>query len=134
MISDIELATSSCPHEFQQGTTASIKEHFDIVLNSRGWVNNVRIDPSINSSVNFLKSDVAFVIQLGNVARFYADVLKLTHLEQKGVINLGILAVACNFEAKLLGANYANYERVVRELKVFSNVLSYPILVLGLSN
>lgn len=134
LIGDIELAIDSCPHKFQQGATGDIKEHFDIVLNSRGWVNNVRIDPSLNSSINFMKTDVAFVIQLGNIARFYADVLKLTTLMQKGITKLGVLAVACNSEAILLGANYANYERVARELKVFDQILSYPIFVIGLSN
>jgi hypothetical protein len=133
-IADIVHTIDKCPLHFEQGASPKIKSYFDNVLNSRGWVNNVKIDQSTQTTVNFVKLDVAFVLQLGNVARIYADVLKLSYLQQKSITGLGIIAVACNPESKLLGANYANFERVVRELKVYSEILFYPLLVLGLSN
>jgi hypothetical protein len=133
-IADIIYTINQCPLHFEPGASPKIKSFFDTVLNTRGWVNDVRMDQSIQTTVNFVKLDVAFVLQLGNVARIYADVLKLSYLQQKNITGLGILAVACNPESKLLGTNYANFNRVVRELRVYSEILIYPILVLGLSN
>ena len=133
-IADIVNTIELCSLGFEPGASPKIKSFFDTALNTRGWVNDVRIDQSIQATINFVKLDVAFVLQLGNVARIYADIIKLSYLQQKRITRLGILAVACNPESKLLGANYANFERVVRELLVYRDILVYPMLVLGLSN
>lgn len=133
-IADIVCAIHHCPLRFEPGASPKIKSYFDIVLNSKGWVNDVKIDPCLHNTVNFVKLDLAFVLQLGNIARIYADVLKLSYLQQKNITKLGILAVACNPESKLLGANYANFERVVRELTIYKDILVYPLYILGLSN
>lgn len=133
-IADIVYTIHHCPHNFEPGASPKIKSYFDTVLNAKGWVNDVKIDPSLHNTVNFVKLDVAFVLQLGNVARIYADVLKLSYLQQKNITRLGILAIACNPESKLLGANYANFERVVRELTIYRDILVYPLYILGLTN
>jgi hypothetical protein len=131
---DIVTTVKSCPHSFARSNPSIIKAFFNEALNKIGWVSDVKIDYRIQATVNFLKDDVAFVLQLGNVARIYADLLKFSYLKEKGIINLGVIALACKHEAKLLGANYANYERLVNELQVYKNIISTPMLILGLTN
>lgn len=133
-LSNISEVITNCPHIFQPSASPKIKSYFEESLNRKGWVSNVRIDSRTAASVSFMKLDVAFVFQVGNIARAYADLLKLTLLVHKQVTSIGILAVACRNEAKLMGANYANYERVVNELVVYSDILFYPLLVLGITN
>jgi hypothetical protein len=134
LLIDIETTVNSCPYSFARSNPSIIKAYFNKCLNKKGWVSNVRIDHRIQATVNFLNTDVAFVLQLGNVARIYADLIKFSYLKEKGILNLGIIALACKDEAKLLGANYANYERLINELQVYENIILTPILVLGLAN
>jgi len=133
-LQDIELAVNSCPYPFAYSNPPKIKTFFDTYLNGKGWVSNVRIDYRTNMTINFMKENVAFVLQLGNVARVYADLIKLSYLYEKQLINTGIIAVACKNEAKLLGQNYANFDRLVNELKVYGKVILTPMVIIGLSN
>lgn len=69
--------------------------------------------------------------QTGNVGRIYADLLKLQTLYVKGNITAGIILIPQIKTAKALGANMANYERLIRELPIFSQVITMPIVVIG---
>lgn len=61
----------------------------------------------------------------------YADLLKLQTLYVKGNITAGIILIPTDSTANELGSNMANYERHVRELPLFSQVITMPIVVIG---
>ena len=69
--------------------------------------------------------------QTDNVGRIYADLLKLQTLYTKGNIIAGIILVPQIKTAKELGSNMANYERLIRELPIFSQVITMPLVVIG---
>lgn len=110
-----------------------IKSRISGKFNDKGWADKVRLGSS-KLTINFLKSKVGVCFQIGNVARTYADILKLCQLYKNGVIDVGIMIVPHKPESKKLGANYAQFDRLASELEQFKDIISTPILVLGLSN
>lgn len=102
-------------------------------FNQKGWADKVRVGNS-NLTISFLKGKVGICFQIGNVARTYADILKLTQLSQKGIIEAGVIIVPLTQESKMMGANYAQFERLSKDLSHFNEIVPAPILVIGLSN
>lgn len=85
-------------------------------------------------TISFLKDKIGLCIQLGNVSRTYADILKLNYLGHNGKISAGVIIVPGVLETKKLGANYARFDRLSREIELFSEIIETPILVLSLSD
>lgn len=110
-----------------------IKKAISTSFNQRGWADKVKVGNS-NLTISFLKSKVGVCFQLGNVARTYADILKLMQLHKKGIIDVGIIYVPHAIESKKMGANYAQFGRLAKELTLFKDIVTTPILVIGLSN
>lgn len=102
-------------------------------FNAKGWADKIKVGNS-RLTISFLKSKVGVCFQLGNVARTYADILKLSQLGKKNVIDIGVIVVPHKIESKILGANYASYDRLSTEIKHFGDIINVPILVIGLSN
>lgn len=103
-------------------------------FNERGWADRVRIVSSTNLTINFMKNKVGVCFQLGNVARMYADLLKLETLGLDNKIDVGVIILPDALESRKLGANYARFDRLRKEMQVFSRIFSLPIVVISLSN
>ena len=79
-----------------------------------------------------MKGKIALCLQTGNMARFYADLLKLQAQFLDGKITSAIYILPTKRAAKKMGENMANFERMVSELKnLFSKVITVPLLVYG---
>ena len=118
---------------FEKGKPLSIKKIINSNFNSLGWADNIKIK-NTQLSINFLKSKVGVCFQLGNVARMYADILKLGYLYDEGIIDAGVICVPHQIESRLLGANYARFDRLTKEVNLFRKIINVPILIIGLSN
>jgi len=118
---------------FGKNPPTEIKSRISEKFNQKGWADKVKIGNS-NLTINFMKSKVGVCFQIGNVARTYADILKLSQLNKKNIIDAGVIIVPHKLESKLMGANYAQFDRLAKELSQFSDIISTPILVIGLSN
>ncbi|MCD7963783.1 MAG: hypothetical protein LUF90_09640 [Rikenellaceae bacterium] len=118
---------------FGEKSPSEIKKLIGNGFNSKGWADNVKVDNS-NLTVNFVKDGVGVCFQIGNVARTYADILKLMHLHNKGKIEIGVMIVPAPSASKTLGANYARYDRLARELNLYKDIITVPILAIGLTN
>lgn len=123
-ISDIKFGTHS-PN--------NIKTIISDRFNEKGWADKVKVGRS-NLTISFLKSKIGVCFQIGNVARTYADILKLMQLHHKGVIDAGVIFVPHALESKKMGANYAQYERLSKEIVHFKEIITMPVLVIGISN
>ena len=66
------------------------------------------------------------------MSRFYADLLKLQYLFQKGIISKALYLLPSKHNAKIIGSNVANYERMTKELQLFNNIITIPIFVIGI--
>lgn len=73
-------------------------------------------------------------MQTGNVSRVYADLMKLQTLFVNGRIKAGIIIVATTDCARQYTCNAATYERLVRELEIFSQVITMPLVIVGFYN
>jgi hypothetical protein len=96
-----------------------------------GWSGEYRLDSDSKITISSYMQGVGLCIQTGNAGRVYADLLKLQTLYVKGNITSGIMLIPTVVTAKELGYNMANYERLVRELPLFSQVITMPIVVIG---
>lgn len=130
-----EIRDALTNNNLKFGTTSPkmIKEKTNERFNQNGWADKVKVGAS-NLTISFLKKKVGICFQIGNVARTYADILKLSQLNKKGIIDVGVIIVPQKIESKLMGANYAQFERLVKELTQFKEIISTPIIVFGLSN
>lgn len=118
---------------FGSNPSKEIKKEISNRFNDKGWADKVRIGTS-KLTISYLKSKVGVCFQIGNVARTYADILKLSQLYKMGVIDVGVIIVPNQLESRKMGANYAHFNRLTSELKLFKDIVPIPILVIGLSN
>ena len=102
-------------------------------FNQKGWADSVCVGKS-NLTISFLKCGVGLCFQLGNVARTYADLLKLQFLFQQGSISLGVVVVPVMHASRQLGSNHASYDRLVTEIEMFRDIISAPIVVIGIES
>ena len=80
-----------------------------------------------------MKRKVGLCVQLGNIARMYADLLKMQLMYEKQMIDIGIIVVPMKLESKSLGSNHVQFERLVAELKIFDKIINLPLVVIGIS-
>lgn len=118
---------------FGEKSPSEIKKIIKDQFNLQGWADNVPLASS-NLTVNFIKNKTCVCFQLGNVARTYADILKLMQLHHIGKIEMGVIFVPSPAASKTLGKNYARYDRLARELDMWKGIINVPILAIGLTN
>jgi hypothetical protein len=100
-------------------------------LQALGWAGEVVIDASSGISITSVRKRTGLCFQTGNMARMYADILKLQTVFSKRVIDDAALIIPTKSCAKALGSNIANFDRLTRELQIFRSVITVPLLVLG---
>lgn len=131
IISDVEKIIWDINPTLSKNTVAGIKESIRERLEKEGWTGEYRLDASSRITISSYLKGVGMCFQTGNVGRIYADLLKLQTLYTKGNITAGIILIPQIKTAKALGSNMANYERLIRELPIFSQVITMPIVVIG---
>ena len=131
IVSSVENAVTSINPVLEKKAVAGIKESIKSLLELDGWSGEYRLDTSSRITISSYLKGTGLCFQTGNVGRIYADLLKLQTLYTKGNITAGIILIPEAKTAKKLGANMANYERLVRELPIFSQVITMPIVVIG---
>lgn len=97
-----------------------------------GWSPEVCLDSTSRISITSVKSNIGLCIQTGNMSRVYADMLKLQTLYQRKVVNAGVIILPTSIGAKSLGDNVANRDRIQRELDIFTDVISIPLVLFGI--
>lgn len=131
IISDVEKIIWDINPTLSKNTVTDIKESIRERLEKEGWTGEYRLDASSRITISSYLKGVGMCFQTGNVGRIYADLLKLQTLYTKGNITAGIILIPQIKTAKELGSNMANYERLIRELPIFSQVITMPIVVIG---
>jgi hypothetical protein len=131
---EVESVVKGCALEFGRDRPQQVKKALAAQLNQLGWADRVRLQGRNNLTINFMKNKTGLCVQLGNVARTYADLIKLAYLWEKKIIDCGIILVPDNNASSMLGANYADFDRLSREIELFSGIIKTPVLILALSN
>lgn len=100
-------------------------------MHTYGWSEKVRLAANSNITITSVLKQVGMCIQTGNVSRIYADLIKIQTLFIRKTIIAGIIILPENDAAKNLGQNIANRQRLERELKIFSAVITVPLMIIG---
>jgi len=128
----VSKAISSAPTK-RPISTQKIRRSIMNTLHENGWSNEIRIAPTISKmDITSMKGDVGLCFQTGNMSRFYADILKLQTLFVEQKIKGSICIVPKQAFAKSFGQNIAYFERIVKELAIFSKTITVPILIYGI--
>lgn len=100
-----------------------------------GWSGKVALSTTSNISITSMLKNIGLCTQTGNMARMYADVMKLQSMYLDGKIKAAIFVLPMKECANSFGGNVANYERFVNELtNIFVKVITVPMLIIGFDN
>ncbi len=122
----------SIQFNLDKGCSIKLREIISEELRPLGWSSKVKLSYKSQISITAMNRDCALCLQTGNVSRIYADLLKLEYLYKKEKTNLAIYILPTKKNARMMGGNLAYYERLIEELQLFSEIISIPILVLGI--
>lgn len=107
------------------------RNRLHLELKKLGWSDNVPLAKGSKINITSERDEVGLCIQTGNVGRIYADLLKLQAMYMKGTIKAGVIIIPTSTEAKTFGGNVASLERLERELPIFYQVITMPLVVIG---
>lgn len=129
---EIEKAIGKVEVYLKSGASPKIRDELLGALHTSGWSHELLLSPGSNITITSSKDDVGLCVQTGNMARMYADLLKLQALYLNGAITCGALVLPSAPVAAKLGSNIANATRLERELEIFKKVFNLPTLVFSL--
>lgn len=129
---EIETAIKAIDVPVSKGTATKIRRQFLANLKQAGWTNKLVVDPDSGMTITTSRGPVGLCLQTGNVARMYADLMKLQTLYLNGAINVAVFVLPSGDAAKLLGSNIAASERLKRELRVFRKTHHVPTVIYSL--
>lgn len=108
----------------------SIEEYFFSI----GFTKKIKLNSRLNLSITGGKQDCGLCVQLGNIARYYADLVKLNYMYKQNIINKSIyICFSKSFEKKCSSGNLATMERISKELEVMKGA-DLPILFLTIED
>ena len=129
---EIVAAIASIIVKPRRGAARGIRAEFLGGLKSSGWSSEVPVANGSDMTITSLKGAVGLCLQTGNMARMYADLMKLQTLYMDHSIRAAAIIVPSNPIAKRMGSNIADARRLERELKIFRKAYNVPTMVFGL--
>ena len=111
------------------------KDDLSDQLKMKGWSGKVNLSAKSSISITSIWKDIGLCTQTGNMARMYADLMKLQALYMDQKIKAAIFVIPTKECANSFGGNVANYSRFLNELtNIFSKVITVPMVVIGFDN
>lgn len=111
------------------------KDDLSDQLKCQGWSDKVALSAKSHITITATLKNIGLCTQTGNMARMYADLMKLQALYLDDKIKAAIFVVPTKTCANSFGGNIANYERLLNELlNIFSKVITVPMLIIGFDN
>lgn len=129
---EIEKAITAITPPSSKGQSTKMRREFLDSLKLAGWTNELIVAPNSGMTITTSRGEVGLCLQTGNMARMYADLMKLQALYLNGAINAAAIVLPSAATAKLLGSNIAAAERLERELVVFRKTYHVPTVIYSL--
>lgn len=129
---DIETAIAAITAPDRSGQAPRIRAQFLESLKVLGWTDELIVAPNSGMTITSYKDHVGLCLQTGNMARIYADLIKLQTLYLDGAIRVATIVLPSSATAKVLGSNIAAAERLERELAVFRKTYHVPTAIYSL--
>jgi hypothetical protein len=114
------------------GAASRIRTAFLDKLKSQGWPGEVEVSHASDITITSLRKRIGLCLQTGNMARMYADLMKLQTLYLDGAIVAAAIVIPSSPMAIVLGSNIAQAGRLERELQIFKKAYTVPTLVFAL--
>lgn len=114
------------------GTATRLRDAFLTHLKSSGWSSQVAVSVGSDMTITSIKDDVGLCMQTGNMARIYADLIKLQTMFLDNAIKSAAIILPSQPTAALLGSNIAQATRLERELTIFKKAYHVPTLIFAL--
>ena len=113
----------------------NFKDDLSDQLKTKGWSGQVRLSSKSSISITAMLRNVGLCTQTGNMARMYADLMKLQAMYMDDKIKAAIFVLPTKACANSFGGNVANYDRFLNELtNIFSKVITVPMVIIGFDN
>lgn len=129
---EIELAISAVGVKPSRGAASKLRVAFLASLKISGWSGEIAVAQGSVITITSIKNDVGLCLQTGNMARMYADLMKLQTLYLNNAIKSAVIVVPSEQVAKKLGSNIAQSKRLERELDIFKKAYHVPTLIYAL--
>lgn len=115
-----------------RGAARKIRDQVIFQLKEAGWSDELAVAKGSAMTITSAKGSVGLCLQTGNMARLYADLLKLQTLYLSNAITSAAFLVPSQPLAALLGDNIAQSTRLERELDIFKRAFHVPTLIFAL--
>lgn len=132
MQAEIEAAIGAITINPRNGAATKVRDAFLGALKTLGWPGELAVSRESDITITSCKSEVGLCCQTGNMARIYADLIKLQTLYLDKAIRGAAIVLPSTPMAKLLGSNIAQANRLERELSIFKKAYHVPTLVYAL--
>jgi hypothetical protein len=119
--------------KIQEGCADQLRKVILDQLKKIGWSDDFKLHANSQISLTSSNDNHVLCFQTGNMSRFYADLLKLQYVFKNKKASAAFYLIPTKEAAKLIGSNIANFERFTQELNLFKQIISIPILVIGLN-
>lgn len=116
----------------ERGAAPRIRRALLEHLKASGWSGEVLVARSSDMTITSLKQGVGLCVQTGNMARMYADLVKLQTLYLDNAITAAVLVLPSQPLALQIGDNIAQANRLERELEIFRKAYHVPTVLLAL--
>lgn len=113
------------------GSTSLVRAQILQKLRQLGWSSACRIDRQHMLRIGGIRDETGACVQTGNVARVYADLLKLESSYRQRQIKAALYLVPTKRLGRALGQNLAYYERVLTELQSYCEIVTIPMVLIG---
>ena len=113
----------------------NFKDDLSDQLKTKGWSGQVKLSSKSSISITSILRNIGLCTQTGNMARMYADLMKLQAMYMDDKIKAAIFVLPTKACANSFGGNVANYDRFLNELtNIFSKVITIPMVIIGFDN
>ncbi|XHS77072.1 hypothetical protein ACFJGW_15255 [Burkholderiaceae bacterium UC74_6] len=129
---DIESAIAAIAIKPVEGAATKIRDAFLTTIKTLGWSGEVAVSKDSDMTITSSKDNVGLCLQTGNVARIYADIIKLQVLYFNNAISSAAIVVPSQEVARAIGKNLAQANRLERELEIFKKAYHVPTVVYAL--
>lgn len=129
---EIETAIASIAIRPAIGAATKIRAAFLNNLRGSGWSSVVPVSRDSDMTITSMKDNVGLCLQTGNMARIYADMMKLQAMYLDNYIKSAAIVLPSHPLALQLGSNIAQANRLERELVIFKKAFHVPTLIFAL--
>lgn len=132
IVEDVVAAAAVVDVRIERGAAPRIRDQFVGELRTRGWSSEVTVARGSDMSITSMRDEIGLCLQTGNMARMYADLIKLQTLYLNNAIQGAVLVLPSQPVALAIGDNIAQATRLERELEIFRKAFYVPTLIVSL--